>query len=95
MRSGQKRLVCRRCKEAPQAILIAGRPQRIVCSRCGIEAGFDEAQKLAIEHARKDISRDVIKGFQDRLVRSSRRSKHFEYRPGRIPCPSAPDFVFQ
>ena len=86
----EKTLVCRRCNVRPKAILVDGHPNRIVCPSCGQEADFNEAVKAAGQV----VSRDVIKDLQDSLVRSTRRSKHVKYVPGRVPATASPDFVF-
>ena len=88
-------LVCGRCDIVPKASLVDGQPDRIICTGCGIEADFEEAQALAIVHAGKEISRDALKGFQDRQVRSTRRLELVAYLPGKIPVPIPPAFVFK
>ena len=95
MTSSEKTLVCGRCEIVPKASLVDGQPDRIVCPGCGIESDFEEARELAVIHAGKEISRDAIKGLQDRLARSTRRSKHVKYTPGRIPTSIPPAFIFK
>ena len=95
MAASHKTLVCGICDIVPKTILVDDQPDSIICPGCGIEADLEEARALAIVHAGKEISRDALKGFQDRQVRSTRRLEHVEYIPGKIPTPIPPAFILK
>ena len=91
MAHSDKALVCRRCNVGPETILVDGRPDRIVCPSCRREMDLDEA----LRRAGRYLSHSIIKGFQNRQIRSTRRYKHVKYKPGRLPAVPAPDFIFK
>ena len=84
-------LVCRRCDVIPKKILVDDRSDRFVCPACGREENIH----IALERAASYLNHGIIKDFQDRQVRSTRRFKHVKYRPGRLPSVPEPDFVFK
>ena len=90
LQSGQS-FVCRRCDVSPKTILVDGSPDRVACPACGRE----EDIHIALERAGRYLNHGIIKGFQDRQVRSTRRLKHVEYRPGCLPSVPIPDFIFR
>ena len=57
---------------------------------CGREMDLD----VALERAARYLNQGVIKGLQDRQIRSTRRLKHVSYVLGKIPKIDPPDFVF-
>ena len=91
MPSTDQALVCRRCQVLPKEINVEGDNDRIACPGCGLEAELGVAVKAAGLY----FSRGELKSFQNRQARSTRRFKHVEYRPGRIPRTEPPDFVFK
>lgn len=91
MASANQMLVCRRCDVPAEKVEVEGRQDRVRCPACGHEADLH----VAIEAAGRQIVRGEFKSFQDRMVRSTRGSKHVDYRPGRIPSSPEPDFVFR
>ena len=91
MASTDKALVCRRCQILPKKSTVESGNDRIVCPGCGLEADLGVAVKAAGLY----FSRGKLKSFQNRQVRSTRRFKHVEYRPGRIPRINPPDFIFK
>ena len=94
MTSSEKTLVCGRCEIVPKTILVEGGLDRVVCSRCGLEADLKVALELAGKHFL--YAHDgPLKSFQDRQVRSTRRLKNVKYVPGPLPRIGTPDFIFK
>ena len=90
MPSTDKALVCRRCEVIPETISVEGDRVRLVCPRCGNAADRDVAIKAAGLH----FSRDELKSFQDRQVRSTRGSQACRVSPRSDPPNRARGFHF-
>ncbi len=91
MDTSDKKLVCLRCKVAPELVREKGQRDIIRCSRCGVFGDREEVIRAAAQHVARKITDDL----QDRLARSTSLSKNVRYLRGNRKGESTPAFVFQ